>query len=158
MIYYYLFIPILALFATILDTSFFSFFDIFGATIVSTFVILLVFATLGYRKITLLFAAFSILFLSIFSSLPLYSMLASFFGVPLLILYIKEKVFYESSMTTVLVVFFIANLIFRIFLLSLDVLSSGESISSIIFFPLINTISCFIVFVIVKKIASYFKQ
>ena len=158
MIYYYFLIPISALLTTILDTSFFSFFDVFGATVVSSFAMLLILATLGYRKITLLFAACSVLFLSIFSSLPLYSMLASFLGLPLLILYLKDKVFYESSIFIVTAVFFISNLIFRIFLLPLQGGATGESLESIMFFPIINTLVCFVLYVILRKAASFFKK
>jgi len=156
-LYSYILIPILSLFFTVVDTSYFSFYEIFGATIISSFCVVVILSILGYRKFALLFAAWSILFLSIFSSLPLYTLFAAFLGVPLLILYLKGKVYYESSLLAAISIFILANFVFRLLLLPVTGPLTNASLWSVIFFPLLNTIFCIILFVVIKKIASYFK-
>lgn len=134
----YILIPLLSLILTILDTSFFSFWEVWNATIISSFCFLMVVVILGHRKVALVFGAFSILFLSVFSSIPTVSLLAIYLIIPLLIFYIRQKVYFESSYIPAAIVFLLSGLVFRLVLLSMSLQFGPEVLISLFTFPIIN--------------------
>ena len=145
-------IPLIAFLLAIFDVSFFSFYELFGATVISSFCTLMVLSVLGRRKEAVLFAACSILFLSAFSSLSLFILMLVFLGIPLLIFYARDKIFFETSFSPAVIVFLSSTFIFRLLLSSMNFEADSAEYLSIIVFPIINTLFCIIVFVLLKKL------
>lgn len=152
--YLYIIIPLLSLLTTILDTSLFSFYEAFGATIISTFAVIVILAVLDYKKQAVLFAFWSVLFFSALSSLPIYILFLVFVGLPLLIFVFRSKFNFDSGFIIILVLFFLSNLLFRLLLLIIDVEISREMVISLISFPIINTLFCLIIYPLIKKITK----
>lgn len=146
--------PLLSFIFVCLDTSFFSFHEICSSTIISSFVILILFSLFDKRKQALYFAAFSILFLSALSSLPLYALFIAYLGSPLIISFLKQKIFFEQVLSSAVLILIAANLIFRIMLIPMSNFSQDGLLLSIIMFIFINTLFGVFLFVIVKKMLS----
>lgn len=147
----YFIIPLLALILAVLDTSFFSFHELLGATVITSFSAGIILAVLGLRKHWLLFAASSLLFFTAFSSLPLYILIAVFLGLPLLIFYIKNKIFFESSLLVTIVIFTLSNFAFRLLILPASYSMEKSIIISTFAFTILNTLAGIIFFVLAKK-------
>lgn len=144
-------IPLLSLFLTVLDTSFFSFYEIFNATVISTFVALLTISIFGHRHLTLYFAATTVLFMTAFSSLPLSILVLVYFGIPLFIFYIRSRLSFEPNLGPAVAIFVSANVIFRLLLITSGSQLTNELLESIIVFPIINSLFAIILFVLVKR-------
>ncbi len=143
--------PCLAFIVSVLDTSFFAFYEIFNSTIISSFLILIILVISDRKKVSLYFGSFCILFLSAFSSLPIYSMFLAYMGIPLIIFYIRQKIYFESNLFPALFVIFIANSLFRLLLLPLSDFQAESTIISLFSFPIINTLIGLVLFVMAKK-------
>ncbi len=150
-LYLYLILPLLSFVMTLIDTSFLSYYEIFNATIISTFCLTLVLSVANLRRPALLFGAYCILFLSAFSSIPLYAIMLAYLGIPLLIFYSRNRMFFGSAFLPSVALFLAANLVFRLLLLALNFELTEGVVWSIIFFPILNTLFCIILFVLLKK-------
>jgi len=156
-IYKYIILAIAAFVTTLLDTSFFSFIDIFEASIISTFSALLVLTILNFKREALYFASFSILFYTIFSSVPVYLLFLLFFGISTLFYLAKIKVAINlKSIFWVIIIFLVSNFLFDLFLLLLFGGVTADSLTSLFFFVIINTIFGIILFYLSKILIKYF--
>ena len=151
-IYQLLLIPLFAFCFSVLDTSFFAFYETMGSTVISSFLILMLLCIFDKKQISIYYGAFCILFLSAFSSLPLYSMIIGYLGIPLLFVYVRQKFYFESSILPAVVVMLISCFLFRLLLLPISDFSSENMFLSIIIFPLINTLFGMVLFTISKKL------
>ncbi len=155
--YKYIILAILSLLTTLLDTSFFSFIDIFEASIISTFAVLFTMAILNLKREALYFASFSILFYVIFSSVPVYLLFILFLGIPLILYLTKTKIaLNQENVLWVITIFLLANFLFDLLLLLLFGGVSAESITSLFSFIVINTIFGLIIYYLSKIVISYF--
>ncbi len=146
-----LIIPLIAFIFSVLDTSFFAFYETFSSTVISSFIVLMILVIFDRKKTTVYFGSFCILFLSAFSSLPLYSMILGYLGIPLIIFYFRQKIYFESNLFPALVIMLFSNLLFRLLLLPLSEIRSESTLLSVISFPIINTLIGSILFVLAKK-------
>ncbi len=144
--------PILSFLLVCLDTSFFSFHEICSSTIISSFDVIIVFSLFDKRKQALYCAAFAILFLSALSSLPLYVLIIAYFGLPLIISYLKQKIFFDQVLSSAVLIYLGATLLFRILLLPMSDFSLNGLLLSVVMFIIINTLFGIFLFVIAKKI------
>ncbi len=155
--YKYIILVILSLVTTLLDTSFFSFIDIFEASLISTFAVLLTFTILNFRREALYFASFSILFYTIFSSVPVYLLFILFFGIPIFVYLVKNKIALNlESIFWIIIILLIANAIFDLLLLFLFGGISAGTLTSFFSFITINTIFGVIIFYLSKIVIRYF--
>jgi len=153
----YITLAMLSLATTLLDTSFFSFIDIFEATILTTFLVLLVLVILNFRREALYFASFSILFFTIFSSVPIYLLFVLFFGIPIAIYLVKTKIAVnQENIFWVIIIFLVANFFFDLLLLVFWGEANANALTSLMFFTIVNTIFGLLIFYITKIIIRYF--
>lgn len=90
-IFKYFAIICLVFLATLLDVSFFSNFDIYGSTFLSSFVVLITLSILASKE-TFLIGCFSfVLLVAAFSSFPLSLIILNYVFVPLIPLYLKRS-------------------------------------------------------------------
>ncbi|MFA4996027.1 MAG: hypothetical protein WC536_02710 [Patescibacteria group bacterium] len=92
-----LFLVLLAFILSILDTSFFSFIPILGATIISSYITIINFSITGKTNDFLIFTISVIFFFSAFSSLPVWMIVLTFLLIPYLIHYVKNHFFPDPS-------------------------------------------------------------
>lgn len=148
----YIFLFLLALTTTLLDTSFFSSLNFFGATILSTLSILIVFSILERTRASYLFAAFATLCYAALSSLSVYLLVILFLGIPFGIAYLKSKLLIEFNL---LLSFFAILSAEFVFILVASAVSSGFSLAILKYiasFLTINTLMTIIIFVLGKKL------
>ncbi|OGD62641.1 hypothetical protein A2215_04815 [Candidatus Berkelbacteria bacterium RIFOXYA2_FULL_43_10] len=148
----YIFLFLLAIFTTLLDTSFFSNLSFFGATILSTLSILIVLSILERTRASYLFAAFATLCYATFSSLSVYLLTILFLGIPFGIAYLKSKLLIEFNLLLSIFVILIAEFIF---ILVATAFGGGLTLAILKYiasFMTINTLTTIIVFVLGKKL------
>jgi hypothetical protein len=142
---------VVAFLACCLDTSFFAFYEIFNATIISSFCLILVITLLDYKIQSLYYGAFCILFLSALSSLPIYSLFVAYMIIPLLIFYLRQKIYFEAVLPVAVFVLLISSVIFRLSIIPLGSFSYEELLLSVLAFPILNTIFGAVIFVLFNK-------
>jgi len=151
-----LFLVLLAFILSILDTSFFSFVPIFGATIISSYITIINFSITGKTNDFLTFAISVIFFFSAFSSLPVWMIVLVFLLVPYLIHYVKGHFFPDPS-----VPFSVAFFMAGTFLFSLISLVYGKewNVTGIILmssFIFINSLFGVFLYYISRKVKKNF--
>lgn len=104
---------IVALLTTVLDTSFFSLIPIFGATIVSTFSVLLILSLFENRQNFLVFGLSSIVLFSIFSSVPIWFLVLIFLALPSIFTFIINNYFPKHSILPSFLYFFVMSFLFQ---------------------------------------------
>lgn len=156
-LYKYILLFVLSFLTAILDTSFFSFLTLYEASLISTFSIMIILMILDLRREALYFASFSILFYTIFSSVPVYLLFILFLGIPLFFYLLKTRVAINlESLVWVIIILFLSNLLFDLLLIVFFGDVSAGSLTSLLFFTIINTVFGLIVFYISKIIIKYF--
>ncbi len=153
----YIVIVLVAIVSVILDTSYFSFLEIWHATVLITFQILIVLAIIGFRQHLQFFAAIAILLYAIFSSVPLYFLIVAFLGIPLLVIYLKSKITYESNFPVILLSFLIINMVFQLGLVGATFNISAAAMTSVASFSLINTVAGLVIYYIVNYLKLTFR-
>ncbi len=101
---------------TILDTSFFSFVMIKEAQIISTYLVLVIFAIKADNRF-FEFSTFCAVMFSVFSSLPVWLILVNFCLLPSLFYYFRQKFLPEPSVFSSFLYFVSAAFFFELFLL-----------------------------------------
>lgn len=152
---YYILILLLAFISSLLDTSFFSFLEIYYATILISLGILISLPMLNIKKGTVMFATFLILFFTIFSSLEIWFLFLIFISIPLIVFYLNRRFAFDHSKILIILVFLFCNFLFQF---SLAVVSQDFSIQafiSVISFTTINTIAGFIIYNILKTTKKF---
>lgn len=125
---------------TLLDTSFFANLSVGHATIISTFQLIIIFALISDTKNYFIFMTSTIIFFSIFSSLPMWVIFSLFFLLPSVILYLRKVHLPLPSVPITLILFAIANLFFESILLFYAREWNRSGFSVLCYFIIINTI------------------
>jgi len=148
---------LLSLILTLLDVSFFTSIPIAGATIISTYAVIINFSILKNNKNNnnenFIFEAISLIFFSIFSSVPIWLLLIAFFIIPGTIFYLRKNYFPAPSIIVSIAFFALANLFFDLILLVYFSEYNLAGLKSLLYFVLINTI----IGVAIYSIANYLK-
>ena len=152
-----IFIFLMALLLVFLDVYFFSFLSIRGISILSSFLVLIIFSLLLNRDYIVL-ALSMIIFLTIFSSLNIFILFLLYLILPTLVVYLRKKYLPEPS---VLYSFF--YFLFLTFLVGICLMFDPNQISAdfllvALYFSGLNTIFGVIFFALTKKILSDFPQ
>ena len=114
----YLFLIVLSFILAFLDISLFSFIGIYGATLLTSFLSVIIFSLSDKSHKDYLIVALSmVLFFSVLSSLPLLAIILGFFVIPASISYIREKHLPEPSAPVSILYFFVASVFFEIILI-----------------------------------------
>lgn len=138
-----------------IDISFFSFIGIFGATLLSSLIFLVIFSILNKdQKDDYIVALSMVLFFSIFSSLPLPIIFIGFFLLPFGIGYVRKHYFSEPSPIGSIPYFLMTNFIFEgvLILYVGDFSSSGLLMFS--WFILLNTFFGFLLYSISQSVRN----
>lgn len=130
---------------SLLDISFFASLSIGGASIVSTYVVIITLALLfDSKKLSnelLVFETSSIVIFSIFSSVPVWLLFFSFFLVPGMILYFRNNYFRTPTVPISIIFFVISNFLFEFSLLLYFGEASQNGFQALLYYILINTIA-----------------
>jgi hypothetical protein len=148
----------IAFVASLMDTSFFSFLPIFGATLLLAYVIALNFALTTRLENLSTYAIPTVFFYSIFSSLPIWLVVLVFFVIPSIVLLIKNKYFPEPSTLSSAIFFVSGTLLFSIILLLYGGDFSLNSMATGIYFTLINSLAGVIMFYLTQKFRKTFSR
>jgi len=154
----YFIFGLLAFATTLLDTSFFSFLEIYYATIITSLAFLISFSILNLKKRTIIYAAFLTLFFVVFSSLPVWFIICVFFGIPLIIFAVRFRLALDRSILLLVLTFIFSNFLFQMFLAVSSVDFSRTAFISVISFTLINTIAGLVIYYIVQKVIKISSQ
>lgn len=145
-----------ALFLSVMDTAFFSNLTINGASIVSVYMLSIIFAINGDFERFLLFVGATVIFFSIFSSLPIYLIFLLFLVIPSFLLFLRKKYLPHPSVPVSLFYFIIVDFLFEIILLLQSKEWSRNGFEILGYFILINSVFGVIMFYIVNKIKNKF--
>lgn len=148
----------LALVTTLLDTSFFSFLEIYYATILTSLAFLISFSVLNLKKGAIIYAAFLTLFFAIFSSLPVWLLICLFFGIPLIIFAVRFRLAIDRSKLLLTLTFLIANLLFQLSLATASLDFSKYAFISVVSFTIANTLVGLLIYFVTKKIVNTLSQ
>lgn len=154
----YIIFIFLALVTTLLDTSFFSFLEIYYATVLISLAFLISFSILNLRKGVTIYATFLTLFFAVFSSLPVWLLISLFFGIPLIIFAVRFRLAIDRSKLILVSAFLIANLLFQLSLAVVSLDFSKYAFISIVSFMVINTLAGLVIYFITKKIINIFSR
>lgn len=144
----------LALVTTLLDTSFFSYLEIYYATILTSLAFLISFSILNLKKGAVIYAAFLTLFFAIFSSLPVWLLICLFFGLPLIIFAVRFRLAIDRSILILILTFIVANLLFQLSLAIASLDFSKYAFISVVSFTVINTLAGLAIYYITKTIIN----
>jgi len=143
-----------ALILIILDISFFVNFEAYNATLLSSLIVLLILAILDPTRQFFVYALACVLLFSIFSSLPVPFIIFGFFVLPALINIIRIKFFPEPTPFTSGIYFLSGTFLFHLPLIFYGSDYSLSSLTTLIYFALLNTvvaIFCFSLYLIMRK-------
>jgi len=159
MIYFkYSTLIIVSFILSFLDISFFSFLGVYGATILSSFIFVIIYSFADKTKKDYLIISLSlVLFFSIFSSLPLFPILFNFFLIPSVITYIRKYYLPEPSLIVSIIYFLLATLLFEGLLLIYDKAWNSAGFLTFSWFIFINTLLGLFAYAFYLKIRKRFK-
>jgi hypothetical protein len=155
----YLFLIVLSFVLSFMDISFFSFLGVYGATILTSFIFMIIFTLVDKTKKDYIIVSLSlVLFFSIFSSLPLFPIMVNFFLIPAAISYIRKYYLPEPSLIVSPLYFLVATFIFEGVLLIYSKAWNNEGLLTFSWFVFINTMVGVIVYYFYLKIRKRFKS
>jgi len=128
-----------AFFLTLLDASFFSAMPLFGATILSSYILALALSISKELNLLLCYVISAVFFFSIFSSLPIWLIVIVFLGVPYVIFYVRKKYFPKLSILPSALFFITGTLIFSTIFLIYNKEWNLNGLIILIYFILINS-------------------
>lgn len=137
-------------FFTILDVSFFSNFSFFGATIVSAYIIVLVFALVAEKNDCFLFLFLTFFFYAIFSSVPIIILFILFVVLPGILIYLRKYNYVEPTLVVSSVTVFVFLLLFELILLIYYKEFNFSAVKLVTGFVLVNSLVSLIIFDFVK--------
>lgn len=141
----------LALALVLLDTSFFSFLSVNNASIILSFLVIVIFALkLSSSFYTITF--FTIIFFTIFSSVPPWLIVLCFLILPSLVYYLRSSFLPEPSILSVPVYYMLLTSVFDILLLLYAKELNKQGLLSLCYFVLINTIAGIFIYQTISKI------
>jgi hypothetical protein len=113
----YILLVLLAFLLVVLDTSFFSFLPVYGATILSSYIAMTLLAVVGKWPTLVAIVFATILALALLTSLPMLLIFIVFFVVPFAIYYLRKNYFSEFNLGVSAIFFCAANIIFALLLI-----------------------------------------
>ena len=152
---YYILIILLAFVSTLLDTSFFSFLDIYYATVLTSLAILISLPMLEIKKGTVIYATLLLLFFAIFSSLEIWFLFLVITIIPLIVFYLNRRFAFEHSKILIVLVFLMCNFIFQFGLAVASQDFSTQAFISVISFTVINTIVGVLIYYLLKILRKF---
>lgn len=151
-----LFLSLFALILVLLDISFFSAISLNGATIISTYILIINFALLtnpkDYHNNFTFFEVTSLIGFSVFSSVPITILFFAFFIVPAIIVFLRKNYFPMPSILNSVVFFFLSNIIFEFLFVLYQKQINQTGIELIAYFSIINTLFGVFVYYISNRI------
>jgi hypothetical protein len=155
----YVLVIIVAFLLSFLDISFFSFLDIYGATVLSSFIFLIIFTIVDKTKQDYLVVSLAlVLFFIVLSSLPLIPLLINFFLIPAIINYVRKYYLREPTLFASIGYFFIACFIFELTLLIYARAWNATGFLTFAWFIFLNVFLSFISYAIYLKIRKNFSS
>lgn len=145
-----------ALFLTVLDVSFFSGLQIYGASLLISFVVLIIFALVGQQENWLVFSFGLIFSFAIFSSLPSIVLVINFFLVPAVINFVRRKYLPEPTLFSSISYFVVASLLFELMLVVYFREFDQQVALACSYFVVINSICGMILFGLYLKMRKKF--
>lgn len=155
-IFYQISIIILAFILVILDVSFFSQLDIYGASVLFSFIAAILFALLDREKNYLFYLLAAVLFFTIFSSLPLPIIFLNFFLLPVAINYVKNTYFPEPTIISVVFYFFISAFIFDFVILIYAKEWNQAGYLALGYFTVLNSLAGIGLFALIRRIFRHY--
>lgn len=142
-------IIILVFILVLLDVSFFSNFQLYDATVLSTIAFILVFciADIHMRYLNI-FALSAIFFFSIFSSLPIFIILVNFLVLPLALKIARGRYFPEPTVIMAIFYSLLFSFCFETVMILYDRIWSKEAILSLFCFTVLNTFASVVVYAV----------
>jgi len=147
----------LGLMLPFLDVAYFSALPVYGATLITTFVLIINFALLTSPQDSnefVLFEFLAMIFFAVFSSVPIWILFAAFIILPNLIVFFRKNYFSFSSVPLSSIFFLAANFIFEFLLLLSAGEWSREGFLALLSFVIINSIFGVFVFFISNKLVN----
>lgn len=155
----YLFLIAVSFALSFLDISFFSFLGVYGATILSSFIFMIIFTFLDKTKKDYLIVSLSlVLFFVVFSSLPLFPIMINFFLIPAAISYFRKYYLPEPSLIVSPLYFLAATFIFEGVLLIYDKAWNNYGFLTFSWFIFINTVLGIIIYALYLRIRRKFRS
>lgn len=142
---------LLALFTTLFDVTYLTNFEVYGATVISTFLIALLLAFLHKGRNYLVFACAAVIFFAVFSSLPIILIMINFLALPALVRYIRQRFFPEPNLFFSLFYFLLGTLFFDLFFMLFAKEFSADGLVSVLSFVIINSISGVIIYTLILR-------
>lgn len=154
-----IFILVIIAFALgLLDTSFFSFIEFHSSTVLSSFVILIIFTLIGRRDELIVLAAASVVMMAVFSSLSLWAIYLIFLLLPAGVAFFRAKYLPDPSLfSSVIILIFGLGLADLILVLASGDLSRSAAVDAI-FFILMNAIFGLAILICIRKILANFRR
>jgi len=149
-------IILLAFCLVILDVSFFSQLNIYGASILFSFIVAILFVLLNRDKNYLCYLLASVIFFTIFSSLPLPIIFLNFFLLPVAVNYIKNTYFPEPTIISVIFYFFAATFIFDFILLIYAKEWNQSGYLALGYFTVLNSLAGVGLFALIRRIFRHY--
>ncbi|MEI7791884.1 MAG: hypothetical protein WCI57_00130 [Candidatus Berkelbacteria bacterium] len=146
----------LALATVLLDVSFFSAFEIYGATIISSLAVLLTMAITDRSRNYLIYVFSLILFFTIFSSLPLLVIALEFLALPVGLNYVMTRYFPRPKAVTSPVYYLFGNFIFELVLLVYSKEYNQAGLLTLSYFVVLNSILGVIFYILQEKVKNDF--
>jgi hypothetical protein len=146
----------LALATVLLDVSFFSTFEIYGATVISSLAILLTMAITDRNRNYLIYAFSLILFFTIFSSLPLVVIVIEFLALPAGLNYVMTRYFPRPRAVTSPIYYLFGNFIFELVLMVYAKEYNQAGLLTLSYFVVLNSILGVIFYVLLEKVKNDF--
>lgn len=146
----------LALVTVLLDVSFFSAFEVYGATIILSLVILLTMSITDRSRTYLIYAFSLILFFTIFSSLPLFVIALEFLALPVGLNYIVTRYFPRPRPVTSPIYYLFGNFIFELVLMVHGKEYNQAGLLTLSYFVVLNSIIGVICYVLLEKVKNDF--
>lgn len=149
-----LFLGLLAFFLVVLDTAFFSNLPFFGATIISSFVAMVVISLFVKLSDCYIFSSVATISMSIFSSVSVFSLLLVFFVIPSAIYYLRKYYIKDLNPLAAIPFFTGSFLIFDLILMMSSKEYGNEAFLAMGYFAVINTVFGAIIYSIIR----YFRK
>jgi len=134
----------LGLILVLLDVSFFSFITVMGASIITSFLVLIMMAITDRKKDFAYFSLLLVLYFSIFSSLPLFLIGLNILILPLAMNFVMKKYFRSPNVYASSIYFFIASFVFEFSFLVWVGEWNLNGYMAVLSFVLINTMAGFL--------------
>lgn len=142
----------LVLLLTLLDVAFFSNLPVYGATIIVTFLVAIIFSLNNKWENLIIFSSFAFLFYSIFSSVSVLVLFFVFYILPFAIHYLRKNYFRDTSAIFSIAYFAPALLIFDLSLMISTKQWGTEAILALCYFVLINSVFGIIIYAPVLRL------